>query len=219
MTSFSGIPAGISAGVSQSRSGDTDTVSQPAREHVQARILALVGMPGSGKSLLAEHLQSLGYPKIRFGQITIDEVIARGLEVNPRNEKLVRDDIRHQEGMDAYARRSLPHIHKALDQHNSLVIDGLYSFSEYKTLKREFGDALVVVAVVAERRQRYARLGGRDERPLTQAEAEWRDIQEIETLEKGGPIAMADYTILNTATPEASLAELDRILSELNLNP
>ena len=34
-------------------------------------------------------------------------------------------------------------------------------------------------------------------RPFTIKEAKARDYAEIENLEKGGPIAMADYTILN----------------------
>ncbi len=185
----------------------------------QVRLLALVGMPGAGKTLLAQYLEKKGYAKVRFGAITIDELKKRGMAVTPQNEKTVRDDIRAREGMDAYARRALPAIREALKSHRSVIIDGLYSFSEYKTLKKEFGDQLVVVAVVSDRRLRYQRLGSRPDRPLTPEEAEWRDIQEIETLEKGGSIAIADYFILNNSSPEAALAEMDRILQELRLQP
>jgi dephospho-CoA kinase len=186
---------------------------------VQARLLALVGMPGSGKSLLAEHLQAQGFPKFRFGGITMDEVERRGWAITPQNEKTVREEIRAQEGMDAYAKRALPIIHTMLDTHRSAIIDGLYSFSEYRTLKAEFGAALVTVAVICDRALRYARLGQRPERPLTPAEAEWRDITEIETLEKGGPIAIADYTILNNDSKAATIAALERILTDLDLQP
>ena len=190
-----------------------------ASPNTPTRLLAIVGMPGAGKSLLAEHLEAQGYPKVRFGAITIEEVIRRGLPVTPQNEKLVREDIRAREGMDAYARRCLPRIREALRTHQCLIIDGLYSFSEYKTLRAEFGDQLVVVAVACERRLRYQRLGQRPERPLTPQEAEWRDYQEIESLEKGGPIAIADHTILNNGTREQALAELDRLLRRLNMRP
>ncbi len=186
---------------------------------IQARLLAIVGMPGAGKSLLAEHLAAQGFPKVRFGGITMEEVRRRGLPVTPANEKIVRDEIRAQEGMDAYARRSLPRIREALATHHSIIIDGLYSFSEYRTLKAEFGEQLVVVAVACERRRRYARLEQRPVRPLTAEEAEARDIAEIESLEKGGPIAIADYTILNNGTPEQALAALEDLLGRLNLRP
>lgn len=185
----------------------------------QVRLLALVGMPGSGKSLLAAHLEAQGFPQFRFGGITIDEVVRRGWAVNPSNEKIVREEIRSQEGMDAYAKRALPIIQAMLRDHQSAVVDGLYSFSEYKTLKGEFGAELSVVAVMCDRSLRYARLAARPERPLTAAEAEGRDIAEIENLEKGGPIAIADYTILNNGDPADTCAALENILEALNLRP
>ncbi len=185
--------------------------------NIQARLLALVGMPGAGKSLLAEYLEAQGFPKFRFGGITIDEVERRGWAITPQNEKIVREEIRAAEGMDAYARRALPIIHDMLNEHQSAIIDGLYSFGEYKTLKQEFGAQIVVVAVACDRPLRYARLGKRPERPLTPEEAEWRDITEIETLEKGGPIAIADYTILNNGDKNEAIAA--HILEDLRLRP
>ena len=59
---------------------------------------------------------------------------------------------------------------------------------------------------------RYERLARRAERPLTMAEAVSRDYAEIENIEKGGPIALADYTIINDGTMEDLIRQLDRIL-------
>lgn len=189
------------------------------RGDAQARLLALVGMPGAGKSLLASYLEQQGFPQFRFGGITMDELERRGWEVTPQNERIVREEIRAREGMDAYARRALPIIHAMLADHRVAVIDGLYSFSEYRTLKAEFGPQLVVVAVACDRALRYARLAARPERPLTPQEAEARDLAEIESLEKGGPIAIADFTILNNTTPADVIAALQRLLDDLNLRP
>ena len=44
---------------------------------------------------------------------------------------------------------------------------------------------------------RYKRLESREVRPLTNIESESRDIAEIENIAKAGPIAYADYYILN----------------------
>lgn len=176
-------------------------------------------MPGAGKSLCARHLEAKGYFQYRFGSIVVDEVARRGLPLNPENERVVREEFRAHEGMDAIAKRALPILKQALERYNCIVIDGLYSWSEYKTLRAELGGELTVVAVISERALRYARLADRIERPLSTAEAERRDYQEIENLEKGGPIALADFTLLNNATPDALLSALDDVIERLDFRP
>ncbi|MCU0511352.1 MAG: AAA family ATPase [Anaerolineae bacterium] len=183
------------------------------------RTLALVGMPGAGKTLCARHLEQRGFFQFRFGGIVEDEVVRRGLPVTPENERIVREEFRAQEGMDAIARRALPSLRQALTQQRVIVIDGLYSFSEYRTLHQEPGAAMLVVAIVAPRALRYARLAGRPVRPLTHEEAERRDWQEIERLEKGGPIAIADYTLVNDDAEADLLAALDGLLARLGIAP
>ena len=184
-----------------------------------ARALALVGMPGAGKSLCARHLEVKGYFQYRFGSIVVDEVARRGLPLTPDNERIVREEFRANEGMDAIAKRALPILRQALERQNCIVIDGLYSWSEYKTLHSELGGELIVAAIVSERALRYARLTERSERPLTLAEAEQRDYQEIEKLEKGGPIALADYTLLNMGAPDELLRALDALIERLDFRP
>jgi len=179
------------------------------------RALALVGMPGSGKTVCAKHLESLGYFQLRFGGVVEGEVRERGWAVNPENERIVREELRDKYGMAAMAKISLPKLQTALQDHSYIVIDGLYSFSEYKVLQTELGVPMVVVAIVATRHVRYERLAKRSIRPLTREEAERRDIQEIETLEKGGPIAIADYTLLNNTSAEDLLTQLDGVLATL----
>ena len=188
-------------------------------EQQKTRVLALVGMPGSGKSLCAEYLNEQGYFKYRLGQIVVDEVAARGLDLTPGAEREVREELRAKEGINAIARRALPPLQAALEQHQTVVIDGLYGFGEYKLLNDAFGGEMVVVAIVANRPVRYARLANRPERPLTPDEAQERDYREIETLEKGGPIAIADYTLLNDGTQQELLDDLRALLDHLELTP
>ena len=131
----------------------------------------------------------------------------------------MREEFRTNEGMDAIAKRALPILKQALERQNCIVIDGLYSWSEYKTLRSDLGGEMVVVAIVSERGLRYTRLAERSERPLTAAEAERRDYQEIENLEKGGPIALADFTLLNNGAPDDLLAALDGLIARLAFTP
>ena len=81
--------------------------------------------------------------------------------------------------------------------HGHVCLDGLYSWSEWKVLREAFGDQLTVVAIVTERKKRYDRISKRVVRPLSPAEAQSRDFAEIENMEKGGPIAMADLFLFN----------------------
>ncbi|BAZ21983.1 dephospho-CoA kinase [Kalymmatonema gypsitolerans NIES-4073] len=179
------------------------------------RIIAIVGMPGSGKSVVASYLKNHGFPIIRFGDIIIQEVKKRALPITPNNEQIVREELRTQHGMDVCAQKALPFIKEKMLDHQLVIIDGLYSFSEYKTLKKEFGNELLVLAVFTPKAIRYERLTLRQERPLTIVEAERRDFMEIERIEKGGPIAMADFTIINDGSQYQLHRKLEEILATL----
>jgi dephospho-CoA kinase len=72
-----------------------------------------------------------------------------------------------------------------------------------------------VLAIYTTRSVRYARISQRKERPLTFEEAEQRDHAEIENVEKAGPIAMADYIIVNDGTEKDLFRAVDRLLSTL----
>lgn len=181
--------------------------------------LALVGMPGAGKTLCAQHLHARGFITLRFGAIVVDEVRRRGLEVNPVNERDVREELRARHGMSAMASLALPKLQAALDDHHCIVIDGLYSMSEYTFLRQHLAAPTILAAIVAPRHLRYQRLASRAVRPLTPVEAAERDLREIDKLEKGGPIAIADYTLLNDASEAHMLDQLDRLLAELGFHP
>jgi len=167
------------------------------------KVVSIVGMAGAGKSEVARLFQEYGFTRIRFGDVTDDELKKRGLELKEENERYVRELLRREQGMDAYARLNCPRIDLAR-KNSPVVIDGLYSWEEYTFLGAYYREKFFVVAVWAAPGTRYARLITRADRPLTLGEAMSRDRAEIEHSNKGGPIAMADFTIIN----EASLADL-----------
>ncbi|MEO8862915.1 MAG: AAA family ATPase [Candidatus Saccharimonadales bacterium] len=180
----------------------------------EIKVVALVGMPGAGKSFCIDHMMDQGIPSVYFGGVTIDEVKARGLEINEQNERLVREDIRAKEGAGAYAERMINKIDiLATEGHQKIVADGLYSWTEYKIFKEHYGDNVLIVAIASPRSMRHERLSQRKLRPLTESAVSKREYAEIENLEKGGPIANADYTIVNDVTPGAMLNKLDAIVS------
>jgi dephospho-CoA kinase len=180
-------------------------------------VIAIAGMSGSGKSLLANFFRQRSLSVIYGGQLIIDAMMARGIDITPENERNFREDIRAKGGNAILAEMALPSIKNALLVSKPVIIDSLYSLSEYKTLKSAFGLDFIVIAVVAPKYLRYERLETRHERQLTRSEAEERDIAEVEGIEKGGPIALADYTIVNDAEPSKMFAEATTILDDLGL--
>lgn len=182
------------------------------------KAIVFVGMPGAGKSVCVEYLKKKGLPSAYFGGITLDELKARGMEVNEASEKLVREDIRAKEGKGAYAVRIIKQIEELFEHgENYVVVDGLYSWTEYKIFKESFGDNAVIIAIVSPVSARHQRLVGRPERPLTEAEATARDYAEIENLEKGGPIANADYYLANDDTVAELEADLAKLLPKIGI--
>jgi dephospho-CoA kinase len=181
------------------------------------QLLVVVGMPGAGKSAVVEHLHSKGWFIVHFGAITMREIEKRGLVVNESNERKVREELRRIHGMEAFAKLSLADIRKGLLK-GPTVIDGLYSWSEYKFLRKELSKQFCVIAIFAPKHIRYHRLLHREVRPLSYEEAEARDFAEIENLEKGGPIAMADFTIQNGGSLKELYSEIGKLLRSLSSN-
>lgn len=178
------------------------------------KIIALVGMCGSGKSVACDYFLDKGYKRVYFGQVTMDILKEKNLEANQTNEVVIRENLRKEYGMGAFAILLLPKI-KEYAQNSNVVLDGLYSWEELKILQKEF-ENIKVIAIIADKKIRYERLINRDIRPLTNEEAKGRDISEIENLEKGGPIAYADYFALNNNGLDEFYRNIDSIMERID---
>ena len=175
-----------------------------------AKIIALVGLAGSGKSSAVEYLTEKGFPKIYFGGVIYKAMDEAGIEKTWDNQQQFREEIRRREGKDFVIKRVIKNIHDLVNAgQNKIVLDGLYTWSEYKFLKHEFPGQVVVIAIVTPKYLRYQRMAKRAERPMQPHEVDQRDWSEIENLEKGGPIAIADYFIINDGSLEQLHQKID----------
>ncbi len=179
-------------------------------------VAAVVGMAGAGKSEAACILEEQGFTRIRFGDITDIEINKRGLVLNEKNEKAIREALRNEYGMAAYAILNRPRIDEALTN-THVVIDGLYSWEEYKNLKENYAANLITIAILASPAIRHHRLSFRVVRTLNASEALSRDRAEIENLNKGGPIAMADYNIINEESLDDLSAQVNKTLQKIGV--
>ena len=180
------------------------------------KILAVVGMSGSGKSVAVDYLTSLGYPKIYFGGMILREMERRGIVDTPENEKKFREEIREKEGKDWVVRQVIEEANRLIEAgQKRIVLDGVYSWTEYKILKKEFPREMTFLALVLPKKLRYKRVAERPDRPFRHNDIIERDRMEIENLEKGGPIAMADWYVLNDGEIEDTHKKIDIILREI----
>ena len=182
------------------------------------KIIAIVGMSGSGKSVAVDYLTDKGYPKIYFGGMIYKEMEKRGIErtEDGESEKKFREEIRQTEGADWVVRQVIEETKDLIAAgQKRIILDGVYSWTEYKTLRHEFPGCMTFIAIVVDKNLRYARVAERPERPFDENAIRERDRSEIENLEKGGPIVAADYYVLNNGTVEEMKERIDVILKEI----
>ncbi len=180
----------------------------------ETKIIAIVGMPGAGKSVAAEFFKKKGIPVLRFGDQTDIGLKELGMELSEANERRYREKIRQELGMAAMAIKIEPRINSLKDTNQLIILDGLYSWEEYHYLIEKF-TKLRLLCIYAGSEVRYRRLANRPIRPLTPEEARSRDFAEIEKLNKGGPIAIADKLLVNEGSREEIEAKLEEYFKEL----
>ena len=181
------------------------------------KIVAFVGLAGSGKSSAVDYLTEKGYPKIYFGGILYKAMEEAGVEITWESQQIFREEIREREGKDFIVKRAIKEARGLIDAgQKRIILDGLYTWSEYKILKHEFPGEITVIAIVTPKHLRKQRMANRPERPMTSEEVDQRDWAEIENIEKGGPIAIADYFIHNEGSVEKLHSAIDDVLKHIH---
>lgn len=178
-------------------------------------VIAVVGLIGSGKTEATQCFVERGFTRFGYNDAVYEEIARRGLERTEKDMRMVREELRKEFGLAIAATRKIPEISIAVKSGKNVVIESLYTWEEYKATKEAFGESFRVLAVYSPPEVRYARLEKRLDRPHPREEASSRDYAEIENLEKGGPIAMADWTIQNLGTKEKFLQEVDNVIDKI----
>ena len=82
-------------------------------EKENLKIVAFVGMSGSGKSVAVDYLTNQGVPKVYFGGMIYKEMERRGIERTPdgESEKKFREMIRETEGKDWVVKQVIDEVH------------------------------------------------------------------------------------------------------------
>lgn len=185
-------------------------------ERKNVKLIAFVGLSGTGKSSVAEYVSERGVPRVSFANIIANRLESEGLDQTVENERAIRDRLRLDPAGDVVASEIISEINNLIEsgQHR-IIIDGLGSWDTYKRLHHEFPASLTVVALTARRHIRHRRLTERAENPLTNKQVDERDYDMVENMNKGAVIAMADYFVIDNGSLEQLHSKIDELLRDI----
>jgi dephospho-CoA kinase len=170
------------------------------RIRARMKVFGTVGLPGSGKSEAAAVAREAGTPVVTMGDVIRRACRDRGLDP-AEHHGAVAQALREEEGEAAIAERSLPPIEAALEEAETVLVDGLRAPAEVERFEAAFGDAFVLVSVEAPFETRAARLSerGRDDSDVDRAALRKREEREL-GFGMGEVMDRADVTVENTGS-------------------
>ncbi len=167
-------------------------------------IVCLTGMPGAGKSTIADGLKSKGFEVINMGDAVRAEAKKRNLEPTGQNLGKLMLELREKNGLGIVAELILPQITNS--NSNVLVIDGIRSNHEIKVFKKVGTVKLLLVEATTDTRFKFLHDRGRTDDPKTRDVFDERDKREV-GVGLDNSITSADQSILNKNLTKDELVE------------
>ena len=106
------------------------------------KLIAIVGMPGSGKSLVSKAAINLNLPVYSCGDIIREEAIKKGLSLTHENLSKIMIEIRERNGAAAVVKKLIPKI--MMDNKEVAVVEGVRSRAEVEELKKHFKNVKIL---------------------------------------------------------------------------
>jgi len=162
-----------------------------------ALIVCITGMPGAGKTTVAEALTSAGFQTISMGDVVREEAKRQGLALDDITLGKLMLKLRKDLGLGAIAHlivRKMQH-----DTSNLVAIDGLRSIHEVDVLKQHGTVKVLAVHAPKEARFRFLKGRKRTDAPRLQDEFDTRDKRELD-VGIGEAISFSDSVITNDGT-------------------
>ena len=177
-------------------------------------VIALVGLPGAGKTDASDFFKEKSCPVIHFGKIINDYIDKKGLEHTEEVHKKTREELREKLGKEALAVLNLEKIEKAFGENQVIVIDGMRSWEEYLYLKKHLlKTRIFIVNIYADKNVRYHRAANRVYR--RNLFGEQRDINELIGTNMGPTIAFADFVVKNNFSKDDFSDKLETVFRQV----
>ena len=177
-------------------------------ERGERLLVGVVGMPGSGKSIVSDVARELGFQVIVMGDAVRAEAQRRGIEPTGEAMRRLMLELRAKRGPAVVAELCFPLIERA---GQLVLIEGIRSLHEVEAFQERYG-RLRLIAVHSSPKTRFKRLRarGRPDDPSNWEEFCERDKTEL-SVGIGSAIALADFVLVN----EGSIEELKEGAREL----
>jgi len=177
------------------------------------RVIAVVGLPASGKGEFSRLAGEMKIPVIVMGDVVRKAVQDAGLPLTDNNMGEMSCHLREGLGRDALAQLVIPEIQAQTAR--VVLVDGIRSDAEVETLRRNFPD-FVLTGLDVPFDIRLARLGGRgraDDTIGTEG-LRMRDEREL-GWGMGKALEMADHTLRNEGSVSDFETEVRGLLKKL----
>ena len=150
------------------------------RPMFMGKVVAVCGMPGSGKGEFAAVLEQQGVPVLSMGDMVRAEVKRQNLAESPGIFGEIAAQLRAEHGEDVLAVRLADAVDELLKSHPIVLIEGMRGTAERTVFSRRWMDDFESVAVEASPDIRFMRIQqrGRSE-DGDRAAFEVRDTREI----------------------------------------
>lgn len=177
------------------------------------KLVIVTGMPGAGKSEVANAFRRAGIPVIVMGDIVREEAEKRGLDPSPDNTRRIMLELRSKDGMGAIALRCVDALRNLDDA--LVVIEGCRSIAEVDVFD-DFAEEVKTVCVHSPPEVRYERLCARcrEDAPPSWESFRERDLREI-SVGLGGVIALSDIMLVNDDTLEVLQVRAKELVERL----
>ncbi len=162
-------------------------------------IVCITGMPGAGKSTIAESLREKGFYTIAMGDVIREEARQRNLDPTDINLGKLMLKLRNDLGPGAIAHLILRKINRediSTAEKDNIVIDGIRGIAEVEILKRIGCVKLLAIHASTNKRFTYLKQRARSDDPSAMEEFTTRDQREL-TVGISESIALADETLSN----------------------
>ena len=167
-------------------------------------VVCLVGMPGAGKSTIAEGLMDRGYVVVNMGDAVRAEAQRRNMEPTGDNLGGIMLDLREKNGPGAVAHLVKPLVQSA--DCGAVVIDGIRSEHEIDVLQECGTLKLLAVHASSDTRFDFLKRRRRSDDPGNPEELRKRDRRELR-VGISDPIALADESVSNNNLDKDQLVE------------
>lgn len=157
-------------------------------------LVCLTGMPGAGKSTIAEGLKPKGYEIINLGNAVREEAKKRNLDPTRENLGKLMLELRENNGSGAIAELAKPIIESS--NANVLLIDGVRSNDEIQVLRKLGTVKLLAIHASTDTRFNFLQKRGRSDDPQTKEHFNERDDREL-GVGVSNSIALSDFAISN----------------------